>query len=233
MSSLLLTASPWNTQKESVKKPQEGQKPKLSFLPNPSPPRVKNGDVDNTKKYQPFEYPVSDATSAAADVTTVSSTLTSMASILKKMTAEEEDGEEEVESMRPRYKKHKGKESMTGISPPLPSSSSSEVTPHHSVGTSYTDYFNAYQQSSAASPAATMSKKRRSKHAHLLENASTDEKLDYLIFLLEEQRMHRTQFITEEFLLYSFLGVFMIYVVDGFARSGGGGGVGKLGKYVR
>jgi hypothetical protein len=50
------------------------------------------------------------------------------------------------------------------------------------------------------------------------------EKLNYMIHLLEEQQHVKTNNITEEFLLYSFLGVFVIYVLDSFARSG---------KYVR
>lgn len=47
------------------------------------------------------------------------------------------------------------------------------------------------------------------------------EKINYMIHLLEEQQHERTNNITEEFLLYTFLGVFVIYVVDSFSRSGG------------
>lgn len=50
------------------------------------------------------------------------------------------------------------------------------------------------------------------------------EKLNYMIHLLEEQQMEKTANITEEFILYTFLGVFVIYVIDSFTRSG---------KYVR
>jgi hypothetical protein len=50
------------------------------------------------------------------------------------------------------------------------------------------------------------------------------EKLNYMIRLLEEQQHEQTQNITEEFILYGLLGVFMIYLVDSFAR---------VGKYVR
>ena len=44
------------------------------------------------------------------------------------------------------------------------------------------------------------------------------EKLNYMINLLEEQQDERTNNVTEEVILYSFLGVFIIFVVDGFAR---------------
>jgi hypothetical protein len=50
------------------------------------------------------------------------------------------------------------------------------------------------------------------------------KKLDYMIYLLEEQRDERTGHVTEEVVLYSFLGIFMIFMVDSFARAG---------KYVR
>jgi len=44
------------------------------------------------------------------------------------------------------------------------------------------------------------------------------EKLNYMINLLEEQQDERTNNVTEEVILYSFLGVFIIFIVDGFAR---------------
>jgi hypothetical protein len=50
------------------------------------------------------------------------------------------------------------------------------------------------------------------------------EKLEYLTHLLEEQKNEKTDNIAEEFVLYTFLGVFVIYIVDSFSRSG---------KYIR
>lgn len=50
------------------------------------------------------------------------------------------------------------------------------------------------------------------------------EKINYMIHLLEEQQGERTNNVTEELILYTFLGVFIIYIVDSFARAG---------KYVR
>jgi len=45
------------------------------------------------------------------------------------------------------------------------------------------------------------------------------EKLNYMTHLLEEQRNEKTNNIAEEFILYTFLGVFIIYIVDSFSRS--------------
>ena len=50
------------------------------------------------------------------------------------------------------------------------------------------------------------------------------EKINYMIHLLEEQQKEPTKHITEEFILYTFLGIFVIYIVDSFAR---------VGKYIR
>ena len=50
------------------------------------------------------------------------------------------------------------------------------------------------------------------------------QKLNYMIHLLEEQQDEKTNNVTEEVILYSFLGIFIIFVCDSFAR---------VGKYVR
>jgi len=49
-------------------------------------------------------------------------------------------------------------------------------------------------------------------------------KLNQIIYLLEEQQDEKTGNVTEELILYSFLGIFIIFIVDSFAR---------VGKYVR
>jgi hypothetical protein len=56
------------------------------------------------------------------------------------------------------------------------------------------------------------------------ENDVLLQKLNYMIHLLEEKQDERTSNVTEEIVLYSFLGIFIIFVIDSFAR---------VGKYVR
>ena len=46
------------------------------------------------------------------------------------------------------------------------------------------------------------------------------KKINYMIQLLEEQQGEKTNNVTEEVILYSFLGIFMIYMADSFARIG-------------
>lgn len=56
------------------------------------------------------------------------------------------------------------------------------------------------------------------------ENDALVEKLNYMISLLEQQQDEKTNNVTEELILYSFLGIFVIFLVDSFVR---------VGKYVR
>jgi len=46
------------------------------------------------------------------------------------------------------------------------------------------------------------------------------QKINYMVHLLENQQNEKTDNITEEFILYTFLGVFIIFIVDSFARTG-------------
>ena len=50
------------------------------------------------------------------------------------------------------------------------------------------------------------------------------KKLDSILELLEEQSDEKTNYIMEELILYLFLGIFVIFVIDSFVR---------VGKYVR
>jgi hypothetical protein len=50
------------------------------------------------------------------------------------------------------------------------------------------------------------------------------EKINYMIHMLENMEGEKTANITEEFVLYTFLGVFVIFVLDSFTRTG---------KYIR
>ena len=50
------------------------------------------------------------------------------------------------------------------------------------------------------------------------------EKINYIIDLLEDQQDYKTNSIFEDLILYAFLGIFVIFIVDSFSKSG---------KYVR
>jgi len=99
--------------------------------------------------------------------------------------------------------------------PPAYSSSSSSSS--YKGGSNYTDSYTAtpYYKGLSSGP---------KQPAFTPHNSQLLEKLNYMIRLLEEQQKEPTQNIMEEFVLYGLLGVFMIYLVDSFARAG---------KYIR
>jgi hypothetical protein len=58
----------------------------------------------------------------------------------------------------------------------------------------------------------------------LTDNDILMEKINYMIHLLEEQQDEKSGSVTEEVILYSFLGIFIIFIVDSFYY---------VGKYTR
>ena len=61
-------------------------------------------------------------------------------------------------------------------------------------------------------------------------NAALIEKLNYIIHMLEDKKDEKTGHVVEELVLYCFLGVFIIFIVDTFTRAAsGGGGAGRGG----
>jgi hypothetical protein len=59
---------------------------------------------------------------------------------------------------------------------------------------------------------------------NILSSDVAIKKLNYVISLLEEQQDSKTSNIAEEVVLYFFLGIFIIFIVDSFV---------KVGKYIR
>jgi hypothetical protein len=60
-----------------------------------------------------------------------------------------------------------------------------------------------------------------------IQKPQTDDlldKLNYMIHLLEHQKQQKSEDVLEEMILYLFLGIFIIYILDNFV---------KIGKYVR
>lgn len=87
----------------------------------------------------------------------------------------------------------------------------SKMTPDDQSNQNYQNYYNTY--------VPYFNKVANNANLH----GSRDElmtKLNYMIHLLEENKDEKTNNVTEELVLYMFLGVFVIFVVDSFARAG-------------
>jgi hypothetical protein len=86
----------------------------------------------------------------------------------------------------------------------------------------YSNYRKIYEPPKIVPPANYYSKMGLGTQPTL--DTKLMEKINYMIHMLEQQQNEKTSNLTEEFILYSLLGVFIIFIVDSFARAG---------KYVR
>jgi len=80
-----------------------------------------------------------------------------------------------------------------------------------------------YQESYSSPTMFAKSPQNKPYYAKYGNSGSDDklmERINYMIHLLEQQQQEKTANVTEEFLLYTFLGVFVIYIVDSFSRTG-------------
>jgi hypothetical protein len=63
-------------------------------------------------------------------------------------------------------------------------------------------------------------KKEEPEYTYKSTESEISDKLTYMIQLLEEQRDEKTGQVTEELILYVFLGVFTLFVLDTFVKTG-------------
>jgi hypothetical protein len=69
-------------------------------------------------------------------------------------------------------------------------------------------------------PSSTIIKTEPSPIRYDLQTQEVIEKLDRLLVLLENSKSESSQYVMEEFALYSCLGIFVIYTLDAFTRVG-------------
>jgi hypothetical protein len=96
--------------------------------------------------------------------------------------------------------------------------------PGNAPSNTYTNYSTGFKETSNYKPPHYSQLLQGGGNHPNVMNDKLMEKINYMIHLLEEQQLEKTNNITEEFILYCLLGVFMIYTMDSFARAG---------KYVR
>ena len=121
------------------------------------------------------------------------------------------------EEVVPEYLPMDGEDDMAGVSPTDVEAESNnfnvntEAFVNHPSGDIFSQFAGAPIDESQSVPVKS-------------ENSLLINKLDHLISILEGQECHKTNNETEEIILYLFLGVFIIYVIDSF---------GKVAKYTR
>jgi len=87
------------------------------------------------------------------------------------------------------------------------------VVKTQNLGDIYSNYGNSYKESLQNIGLETLQTPKTPQNG-----GSLLERINYAIFLLEEQRNQRTEYLTEEFILYGLIGVFVIYLVDSFNK---------------
>jgi hypothetical protein len=212
--SLLNTASPWNSNSDTRKRtPTIGKrKTQKASLP------LRDEDVDNSglSSYHP-DYDSNEEISESMQSTltlneTRGNTINDM---LNKITASKAG--EGLADFKPVA-------TVKGLAKTNEEGFESELL-RHAVGVSDNDIgsdnLSNYQKSYEAG--AILGKPYYSSMGTKGSGESSDgvmQKLNYITHILEDIQMEKTSNITEELILYSFLGVFVIFIVDSFARVG-------------
>lgn len=209
--SLLSTASPWNNYKNTSKKRiptmRKQYKPPSTDSEPPTIESMTNANEERNNK-----------------VNKLLDQITSLES-------NEESGLSNYEPLGPPSVQAKSDYQTSGKPPidiPMPSFAEASIAQKDKhmynatqSSTSGSDYKHIYQ------PATNFREANKPYYASMGLGKNDDklmERINYMIHLLEQQQHEKTDHITEEFLLYSFLGIFVIYVVDSFTR---------VGKYTR
>lgn len=105
-----------------------------------------------------------------------------------------------------------------------PNPASAYYRPTESNGPQYASYRDAYGKEGLTTAGKEPYYSKMGISGSTSSGDKMMDRLNYMTQMLESMQMEKTNHITEEFVLYSLLGVFMIYIVDGFSRGG---------KYVR
>jgi len=224
--SLLNTASPW-TSDDSTKKRQSSMR--KTFKIKTQDNDVKGVDMDiKIESPENFvsmseQYELSNSTPQSIDQTQKiqQDRNTRVNDLLNKITTVE-DSNNKLGSFQPLLPNPNlnSKKEDTVINPSVLNTMNRQKLGNYAANDTPASVYSNYQ-SSYGNPA--LFKKENgiaSGTIPVVRDNKLMEKINYMIQLLEEQQHEKTNNITEEFILYTFLGVFIIFVVDSFSRAG-------------
>lgn len=242
--SLLATASPWNEEMSKKRMPtmRKTQKKTPSLEENSNHLEKETETISNEKRPNSFEE---DQIKCEDRNDRVSKLIDNMANVL-----EENDGSnlenftplEPPEIQKLHDQEHSpygrnGDEELSSLPNPIqlqppkirketsnygPTQQDLGVSNNPSQTNPYSNYRRIYEPTQIKIPNNYYSKDGID--AQPIMDNKLLEKINYMIYMLEQQQNEKTNNITEEFILYLFLGVFIIFIVDAFSRSG---------KYIR
>tara|TARA_B100000475_G_C14954202_1_gene297107 strand:- start:126 stop:749 length:624 start_codon:yes stop_codon:yes gene_type:complete len=160
--------------------------------------------------------------------------LTNINNLLSKLHENTEEEEEENmfnvnEKMNPEINEQTNKNLINSELQKMNTNSDNNLTNDTIIGNTVNSLYSNYQDSYKSNFNYLNNLNKKDNLNNSLSSTNYDNnqlisKLNYIIHLLEEQHNEKTNHITEELILYLFLGIFIIFVLDSFA---------KASKYIR
>lgn len=208
--SLLPTASPWNTDGGTRKRISSIGKGKTRKAPVVEAP-VEDDDDEYNEMSTHFEDTMNINAERESTVT----------KLLNKITASSTNAGNGLEDFKPLVENlakpgaaHEGFESpmlkkAAGSSTPLPSDFKTDGLSSYNKSYEAGGILGKPYYTSMGIPKSGVD-----------DNQALFQKLNYMTHILEDIQMEKTSNVTEELILYSFLGVFVIFIVDSFTRAG-------------
>jgi hypothetical protein len=226
MSSLLTYASPWNNENCSNKKRQ-------STMRKITKPRLTIQNIEEPEEYMTFSENFQNLQpSTVEDAHTIAQDRTERVNeLLNKITsADTSNDNSKMGDFKPidppslNIKKDMDDNTIAQYVPPVPtfpyfnkpSSDASTIATKYTANSNAADRYSSYNKSYEGTPYYV----KMGMGNNLPRDDKLMEKINYMIHLLEQQQNEKTDNVTEEFILYTFLGVFIIFIVDSFSKNG-------------
>ena len=131
----------------------------------------------------------------------------------------EKEKEKEKDQDLDQYKDFNDNE-LGDYNPPKDKLKNKKMEPKNTINESYNMYQNPFADQEIVHTNYPVYDKPFEYTPTSSKDAQLLEKLNYMIYLLEEQKDEKTGQVTEELILYVFLGVFVLFVLDSFFKTG-------------
>jgi hypothetical protein len=218
MSSLLNTASTCNSSKTIKRTPSFGKRKTQRAVPKPPPQAENDADADDNGLWTDIiDHDNSLSESMQSTITMNEERGNTINDMLNKITASSVgDGLVDFKPISsPDLAKNRKEE---GFESHLLKKAAGFSSPEYVPSDIGMDALSNYNKSYEAG--GILGKPYYSGKSDDGSNNGIMQKLNYITHILEDIQLEKTSNITEELILYSFLGVFVIFMVDSFARVG-------------
>lgn len=118
------------------------------------------------------------------------------------------------------YQSNKNKDKEIDNYVPKPTKYDEEDTYEHQFNKPFMGDTIQFPNQTQSFPYSTSSSSSSSSSSSMYSNNDILNKLNYVIHMIEEQQNKKSDNVVEELILYSFLGMFIIFLVDSFVRVG-------------